>query len=122
MSGMYIRGEVPDSCRNCPIVNKTKSGLRCPIASRRKGFSCTVSFGIVGRPSYCPIVPVPDHGRTIDADAFKKRMMQGAIDAREDALTDEIWRRVLDAAKNLCLDVDEQPTIIPSDYQEEVWV
>lgn len=60
-------------------------------------------------------IPVPPHGRTIDADAFKKRMMQGAIDAREDALTDEIWRRVLDAAKNLCLDVDEQPTIIPGE-------
>ena len=62
----------------------------------------------------CPLIPVPDHGRLIDADAFKKRMMQGAIDAREDALTDEIWLRILDAAKSLCLDIDEQPTIIPA--------
>ncbi len=67
----------------------------------------------------CPLVPVPKHGRTIDADAFKKRMMQGAIDAREDALTDEIWLHILDAAKSLCLDIDEQPTIIPADKEGE---
>jgi hypothetical protein len=63
-------------------------------------------------------IAIPDHGRLIDADAFKKRMMQGAIDAREDALTDEIWRRILDATKRLCLDVDEQPTIIQADKEE----
>jgi hypothetical protein len=64
-------------------------------------------------------IAIPEHGRLIDADAFKRRMMQGAIDAREDALTDEIWRRILDAAKSLCLDVDEQPTIIPASKDKE---
>ncbi len=107
MSGMYIRGEVPDSCRNCPIVNKTKSGLRCPIASRRKGFSCTVSFGVVGRPSYCPIVPVPDHGRLGDLDALKKNAYPFPC-----AIGTE-WAVTL-------RQINDAPTVIPSDYQEEV--
>jgi len=62
-------------------------------------------------------IAVPDHGRLIDADSFKNYMMQAAIDSREDALTDEIHRRVMDAAKALLLDIDEAPTVIPADKE-----
>ena len=72
-----------------------------------------------GLTEWLEAISIPPHGRLNDEDAFKKRMMQGAIDAREDALTDEIWLRILDAAKSLCLDIDEQPTIIPASKEGE---
>ena len=101
MSGIYLQGV------EMPTGEKVLTIQICPDGSICQQYRGTVPRG--------KALPVPPHGRTIDADAFKKRMMQGAIDAREDALPDEIWLLVLDAAKNLCLDVDEQPTIIPGE-------
>lgn len=112
MSGMYIRGKVPDSCRTCPIVNKTKSGLRCPVASRRKGFSCAVSFGVVGRPSHCPIVPVPDHGRLIDADALKERATKHLYASNHGSMAEAYFSALIDL-------IDSAPTIIPADKEAE---
>ena len=99
MNGIYITG-----------ISMPEDGWHKVIKIFRDG--TVVSY--YDSPELGKAIPVPDHGRLIDADAFKKRMMQGAIDAREDALTDEIWLRILDAAKSLCLDIDEQPTIIPA--------
>lgn len=113
---VYIKGmEMPTSCP-CELIGNGYD-LCCPFvggipARVKEYYECCQNDT---RTSWCPLIPVPDHGRLIDADAFKKRMMQGAIDAREDALTDEIWLRILDAAKSLCLDIDEQPTIIPAE-------
>ena len=110
MSGIYLQGmEMP---KKGHTVTLTIMGGGEAVVQY---YDCKPQLTV---PIVYKAIPVPPHGRTIDADAFKKRMMQGAIDAREDALTDEIWLRVLDAAKNLCLDVDEQPTIIPGEEQD----
>lgn len=103
MSGLYISGmEMPKFGEK--IIILTSSGYVEDVSGQ-------VIDGVEA-------VPVPPHGRLIDADAFKKRMIQGALDAREDAATEEIWLKILDAVNNLCLDVDEQPTIIPADKEE----
>lgn len=64
MSGIYIKGmEMPDRCLLCPLMNGQwqtckllGDDMDVPLATRR---------------SDCPLVPVPPHGRLIDADALE---------------------------------------------------
>lgn len=65
---IYIKGmEMPISCDECPMFNLDIDG----------GCYCTKYFVIrkkdQDRPDWCPIVPVPEHGRLIDADAAAKQ-------------------------------------------------
>lgn len=72
MTNLIIEMEMPTRCAECDIVQKTKSGYRCPIASKMHGFSCVVGRGQFDLPHYCPIHGVlPDeHGDLIDRDKF----------------------------------------------------
>lgn len=57
MSGVYIPNiEIPKSCDDCPHP------------------TCTLWQSVNGgeRNEKCPIVPAPEHGRLIDADALLK--------------------------------------------------
>ena len=75
---VIINMELPESCKDCPIVHKTKSSLRCPIASKKAGYSCTSSLGRIGRPDHCPIqaTELPEGDAEIDfpfvIDALKR--------------------------------------------------
>lgn len=63
MSKLIIDMEVPVRCAECDIVQKTKTGYRCPIASKMHGFSCVAGRGQLGLPYYCPIDGVlPEDG------------------------------------------------------------
>ena len=58
MSGIYIKGRKPPvSCDDCWVSD-------CPNDEHIDGYR------MMDRPTYCPLVPVPDHGRLIDADAL----------------------------------------------------
>lgn len=68
MSGIYIHGmEMPKRCQECPF-ERPYNGYNCAITKR----SC--SWGLTGRPSYCPLVPVPPHGRLGDMDAIARKI------------------------------------------------
>ena len=93
MSGVYIAGmEMPTSCESCP----------CKTADAFGGLGCQATGYIPlrkvnqDRPDECPLVPVPDHGRLIDSDAYKQEMKDCRM---------AFWDEVLD-----CM-----PTIIPAD-------
>lgn len=65
--GVYIKGmKMPKSCDDCILTN----GITCYAVPEYK------EDGVVGRtddrPNWCPLVPVPPHGRLIDADAFMR--------------------------------------------------
>ena len=72
MSGVYIIGmEMPTSCSVCEL---------CGLYAEHKGdvHRCDITMyvvdyevGLEKRRDDCPLVPVPDHGRLIDADALK---------------------------------------------------
>ena len=63
--GVYIKGmEMPKSCLSCPLQGGTAD---CRLTQK------TYNWGLSERPSDCPLVPVPKHGRLIDADEFLKR-------------------------------------------------
>lgn len=66
MSGVYIKDmEMPQSCDDCRLNN----GITC------YAMPDYMEDGVVGRvddrPDWCPLVPVPSHGRLIDADEIR---------------------------------------------------
>lgn len=68
MSKLIVEMEMPTKCAECDIAQKTKTGYRCPIASKMHGFSCVVGRGQYELPHYCPIHGVlsEQHGDLID--------------------------------------------------------
>ena len=66
---VLIKGmEMPTSCESCP----------CKTSDAFGGLGCQATGYIPlrkanqDRPDWCPLVPVPPHGRLIDADALIK--------------------------------------------------
>ena len=77
MADLIIRGvKMPDGCDNCGLsyfeIGETNDGELCTVLMcyiMNQGTNVAVYDG--NRPSWCPIVPLPDgHGRLIDADAI----------------------------------------------------
>lgn len=95
MSGIYIPNmKMPTSCGYCPFKYRTMEGDECMFNARSTEYQ--------KRPSDCPLVAVPAHGRLIDANALKMdltRFYDGEV-----------------VAKRL---IDEQPTIIPASEEGE---
>ena len=93
MSGVFIKGfSVPNNCGACPL---------------RLAW-CRERIYMVERPQRCPLVPVPDHGRLIDADALPnydkpigKLMMFGG---------EYVYTQTA---------IDQAPTIIPTDKEAD---
>ena len=62
--GVYIKGmQMPPLCMKCPLCH-SDDAYRCAITGE------SYSWGLTARPSTCPLIPVPDHGRLIDVDAL----------------------------------------------------
>ena len=78
--------EMPKTCDNCFLPLQY-----CPYAMKPNG--------------ECPLVPVPEHGRLIDADEFYKDINESILltDGFKDAFN--LW-------------FDEQPTIIEADKED----
>lgn len=59
--GVYIKGmEMPFTCLSCDF-HKCAAGVGdyCTLTKKKQ-------FRFKNRPSYCPLIPVPPHGRLID--------------------------------------------------------
>jgi len=90
VSGIYIPGvEMPASCYKC--------GVSCNLVSH-----IVRNMHPFWRYEKCPLVPVPDHGRLIDASVLMEKCM------KEDTFLAEMLFRKLSNA----------PTIIPADKEE----
>lgn len=64
MSGIYIPNmERPKRCEMCPLYEEIKNG---------DPDWCKALHKALPEYSDCPLIPVPDHGRLIDADALEK--------------------------------------------------
>ena len=99
---VYIKGmEMPQGCDDCYFCGEM--GICSVLVATH------INSGVVGeyrysefeRPPFCPLIPVPDHGRLIDADAL--------IDAVE--LDDLSTLSEVMHIKEVLRDV---PTIIPA--------
>ena len=61
--GVYIKGmEMPKNCGYCPIRHLGGDGDECFLGAKITEYQT--------RPEDCPLIPVPPHGRLIDADAL----------------------------------------------------
>ncbi len=111
--GVYINIEMPTSCGYCPLRHEARDGDECYLGASLREYQ--------KRPDDCPLVPVPPHGRLIDADALHK-------------LFEDQWHylQVLDwnenptaearqSGINWCINTmhDDAPTIIPAELGEE---
>ena len=100
--GVMIKGmEMPKSCKDCP----------CKTADAFGGLGCQATGYIPlmkanqDRPDWCPLVPIPPHGRLIDADELKKESQYGFFPHEDEKIIFES-------------DVDDVPTIIPAEEDE----
>lgn len=74
MSGLYLIGmEMPDEFDSDVYIE-----LACGIDGHR--YARLYNFHHGGLTEWCEIIPVPDHGRLIDADAFIKKCKEMADD------------------------------------------
>ena len=63
--------EMPKSCDECPLLTEDGDYNVCFVGKRRVMWEWKHDRGsevIHPKPDWCPLVPVPPHGRLIDAD------------------------------------------------------
>lgn len=96
MSGVYIKGmEMPTTCLSCAFHDCAAGiGDYCTLTKKKQ-------FRFKNRPSYCPLISVPEHGRLIDADKIEY------VQSENGCLDDYAYR----------YDINEMPTIIPADKE-----
>ena len=104
--GVYIKGmEMPKSCYFCEMY---EADLYWCSAAKRD----IDSFDDYdNRSSFCPLVPVPPHGRLIDADALIIALETQDYSCAPDTL--EEWTP-MDMTKAEIADIRNAPTIIPA--------
>lgn len=107
---VYIKGmEMPSGCDDCYFCGEM--GMCSVLVATH------INSGIVGeyrynefeRPPFCPLVPVPEHGRLIDTSA--KVQTQLYDDQIEDWIDADM---TVEEYLGYCF--NEVPTIIPADH------
>lgn len=110
MSGIYLPGEllVPENCRDCILCAYVPDGdIDWHYECAYLGDKIPKWQAHKEKLEDCPIIPVPDHGRLIDADAL-----------RQDWLENGENEYVYDT--NAVLDsIDYAPTVIPREEKDE---
>ena len=117
MSGIYIKDmKMPKSCFECPMRWKVDPDtIKCLATGERfeETFAGAIEMRNSGR---CPLAPVPDHGRLIDADALAKEIEYARF---HHSHTDGLAARHHVAEYGHFLNaLSEFPAIIPSSKQE----
>lgn len=108
MSGIYIQGmEMPESCWDCGIGGvEQMDRTSCPFFKmdyeEQKKHQDKRANG-------CPLVPVPDRGRLIDADALTAKFKEMGLG--EHSLIERLF------ADGVYAMIDYATTIIPADKE-----
>lgn len=108
---VLIRGmEMPTNCGKCKLFDRSHAiGLFAPLGW------CRVNgkeiFLLSEKADFCPLAPVPPHGRLIDADALKHSLcveceLYPSKCLKGDCDWDCIWH------------IDHAPTVIPAEEVE----
>lgn len=97
--GIYIKGvEMPTACFKCELFEADTDWCR---GAKREVENPYSDDGVC---TFCPLVPVPPHGRLIDADALLADVRKRSESYFADDFAHE-W-------------VDKQPTIIEAEGEE----
>lgn len=76
MSILIKNMEMPKDCPMCPLAhyNAMREFTGCEIvAGKRFAMNSDEYANSTTRPSWCPLISIPPHGRLIDADALKDK-------------------------------------------------
>jgi len=114
MSGIYIPGmEMPTRCIACQL---NYDSCACILTGTRF-YKHGVDFdpGEEKLPD-CPLIPVPDHGRLIDADALTAHFKEIADIEWNKKAAPLSWTY---AFEDVMDDIANAPTIIPADKEGE---
>ena len=116
MMSIYIKGmEMPTNCSDCPLCYDM---MECSASNIRffKVKEQVFDFCTERHPN-CPLIPVPPHGRLIDADALHKLFEDQwhylqVLDWNENPTAEAMQSGI-----NWCINTmhDDAPTIIPAD-------
>ena len=105
---VYIKGmEMPCCCDECRFLDEYGDYPCCIITDEQRGYTFKTREK---RMDKCPLIPVPDHGRLIDADALYESC---ALDTNIDVMASA--KRINEYMQ---LKIDEAPTIIPAEGGE----
>ena len=116
MSGVYIKGmAMPTDCIHCRF--RGFGGIQnekvvCSFTGRNAFINTVERF------DDCPLVPVPDHGRLIDADALEDyaiALKRDAIHAYEWTGKSGEWNARATERGRFVVMIEDAPTIIPAD-------
>lgn len=106
--GVYIKGlEMPTSCYECPMGDSVRCALMPGVPAWWEEYDQCVKEKRLH--SFCPLVPVQEHGRLIDADA----LMELYADADEMPLG-KMKVPIAIIRQNIV----DMPTIIPAEEGE----
>ncbi len=104
---VLIKGiEMPTSCDNCWALDEYGDYPRCRITEEQRGYNFPIREK---RMDDCPLIPVPPHGRLIDADALRDNNSSVIEINSPDGTILAMDVSIIDAA----------PTIIPAESEGE---
>lgn len=99
---VYIKGmEMPKTCCYCPLMGYDPDREWFDSMARTGAHICALTGELIDntkRAEHCPLIPVPKHGRLVDADEYQAKMRNAY---------DDDWFTVLEAV----------PTVIPADKE-----
>lgn len=121
--GTYIKGmEMPENCCACNFSSVVPGEVWCKLAHAIIPDDQAL---VAKRPECCPLIPVPPHGRLIDADALGQSIKESIDECHKWANaveSRELYARVsqsLGTFVELSLRVKAAPTIIPASEEGE---
>lgn len=112
---ILIKGmEMPTRCADCWLMDGLDG--RC-CAKRGRALTPEYRYGSKDRPDWCPLVPLPPHGRLIDADALMleiKEYIEEYDELDENGYHNLKWCAMKEAEATIA----NAPTIIPAEEDE----
>ena len=120
MSEILIRMKAPKNGFDCPLC---KGGM-CQMPSPDSDGIC-LTYGPEGpdevkRPADCPLRPLPEHGKLIDADTLKTLMIEVLEGVKEHPIMDGYEKCLVAAIDTLGQMIDDAPTVIPASNRDEL--
>lgn len=115
MSGVYINMEMPKSCPcellgvGYDLICSFVGGIPCRV---KEYYECCQNGT---RPSWCPLVPVPPHGRLGDLDALTDKVIGKYIGHER---KNELIFAAAEIKQDICDLIGDAPTIIPAEEDE----
>lgn len=112
--GVYVKGmEMPTNCSECAFCGYYGNGEHmCDIIEKAVEYES----GKTSRRDDCPLVPVPPHGRLIDADALITTFCEWGTSLENKG---KFVITMAEAKQTIVDIIEDAPTIIPASEEGE---